>query len=130
MQNALKKYSWSASDKTRHFITYPQVVNFFLKKYTTDEVIAKTKSNITPFAQPLNMTPFQYAEGFVTRTIRSEDVYENHALNEMFIEGLDLSIHHKMCEYWEGKENANLHALEFHTTFLLRLRCTMKHPRG
>lgn len=54
-----KKHSRSASGKTRHFITYPQVENLFLKMYATNEVIAEAEFDIMRIAQPSHMTPSQ-----------------------------------------------------------------------
>lgn len=54
-----KKHSRSGSGKTGYLATYPQVRNFLLKKYATDEVIAKPEFTITPFAQTSCMIPSQ-----------------------------------------------------------------------
>lgn len=48
------------------------------------------------------------------------DVYE-YALTEISIEGLDAKIRHSMCEKWENKKIANLHALAIHKTSRLWL---------
>lgn len=47
--------------------TYPQLVNFLLKKYETEEVISETESEITRFTQPAEINPSQYPEELVAR---------------------------------------------------------------
>lgn len=65
-------------------------------KYATDEVIAETTSEVTRFAQPSNMTPYQNADELVTKTLRCGDVYEEYGVKNIFIESLDSSIRHNM----------------------------------
>lgn len=91
-----KKNDQWANDKIGDFDTYPQVVNFLLTKYATDESISETESKITRFAQPPVMTPYKYAENLVKRTLRFGVVYKQYALKEIFIEGSDASIRHSM----------------------------------
>lgn len=92
-----RKYCRSALGKTRHLTTYPQAVNFMLLNwYVADEVIAKTESEIKRFAQPSNMKPPQNTEELVTKSLSCKDMYEEHALNEIFIECLDDSICHRV----------------------------------
>lgn len=94
-----RKYSWSVSCKTKHFATFLQVLNVLLEKYATNEVNAETESEITRFKRPSNMTPSHYAEKLVTKKLQFGDVYEEFALNEIFIEGLNASTHHSIREY-------------------------------
>lgn len=94
-----EEHSRSTRDKKRYFNTYPQVANFLLRKYGTDEVIAKSECDIMRFAQPSNMTPSPYAEKLVTKTLQSGDLYEEYVLNETFLKGLDASIRNSMREY-------------------------------
>lgn len=67
-----------------------------MKKYTSNEVIAETESDITRFAQTSYMTPMQCAEKLGKKTLWWEDVYEENVELEIFIEGLDVSIRHFM----------------------------------
>lgn len=69
-----KKYSRSATGKTRYFTTYLQVANLSLKTYATDELIAKIDSDNTRFQQPSHIVPSQFAEKLVTKTILCGDV--------------------------------------------------------
>lgn len=57
-----EKNSQMASGSIMYFTTYPQYINFFLKKYATNQDITKTESE-TMRIEPLSrMTPSQYAE--------------------------------------------------------------------
>lgn len=107
--------------KTTTLTTYPQVVSYLLQTYATDENIADTKDEITMFSQPPNKTLSQYAEELVAKALRCGDVYKEHDLNEIFIEGLDKSIRRSMRGYWASRETASLHGLAFHATSLLKL---------
>lgn len=61
----IKKHSLSARGKTRYFKAYSEVDNFLPKWYATNEIIAESKSDITPFAQPSLVTPSQNAAELV-----------------------------------------------------------------
>lgn len=52
---------------TTTMATYPQVVNYVLRTYATDENVAKMGEDITIFAQPPNETPSQYDEKLVAK---------------------------------------------------------------
>lgn len=57
-------------EKTTTLSTYPQVVNYLLGTYATDESISDTEHEITSFFQPPNKTPLQYAEKLVPKPLR------------------------------------------------------------
>lgn len=95
-------------------------VNVVLENHTTNELLAKTESNITRFELPSNMTTSRYPEELVIKILCCADVYEEYALNEIFIECLKSSIRYTLREYWRGKKAANLHDLAFQATSLLK----------
>lgn len=107
-----------ARAKNRLFTTYPQAVNYFLRKYITDVVTGKKKFETTPFPQSSNMLPYQYAKKLAPKILKRGDVYKEYVLNEIFIEGLDASIRHSTHKYWEKKTNAILHKLVFRQNIL------------
>lgn len=55
-------------------------------------------------------------------TIRCGDVYEEYALNEIFIEAPDLPIRRRMRKQQSVMKMATLHTLSFHATSLLNLQ--------
>lgn len=68
------KHSRSSSGKTKYFTAYSEIVILLLKRYAIEMVIAETGSDNTRFAHPSQMTPSQYAEQLVTKTLRCGDV--------------------------------------------------------
>lgn len=65
------------------------------------------------------MTRSQYVNELVKKFLRCGDIYENYSLNEIFTEGLDVSIRHSKREYWGNKKDANLRDRVFLATYLL-----------
>lgn len=70
----------------------PQVLNFLLKNFATGEIITETEFAITRFALQADMNLSKYTEKLVRKILCCGDVYTEYALNEIFIEGSDLSI--------------------------------------
>lgn len=68
------------------------------------------------------MTATQHAEAFVARTLPFEDLHEEYAHSEIFIEDLHQSIWQSMRELWGAMDKANLYDFDFHATFLLKLQ--------
>lgn len=79
---------------------YPQIIKLQLKKYMTDMNIAEMKSAITRFAQLTWMILSQWADELDRRIFFCRGVHKAHEINEIFIEGLDVSIRESMCECW------------------------------
>lgn len=55
---------------------------------------------ILRYMLPTNMFPLKYAEDLVAKSCKVTDVYEQETLNDVFIEGVDESIHHSLRNYW------------------------------
>lgn len=87
----------------------------------TDEVIAETKSEKTPFAHILGTTPSQHVEKLIVEKLRCGDVYEAYVRSVIFIRDLDTLMHNSIYEYWACKKDANLYDFAFHGTSLTRL---------
>lgn len=119
-KRANKKLIRLTNVRTRTFTASLQVVVFLSKECVTKESLAETELKIMRFAQPSDMTPFQYAKKLVTNTLPCKDEYEKYTLDEITIKGLDVSIHHSMRETWRAKQKVNLHDLAFYATALPR----------
>lgn len=91
-KRADKKHCRAAGGKARYFNTYPQAVNFLLRKYATNEAIAGIESKITRFVQPSGMSLSQCAKELVPNTLRCDDVYDEHGCSKIFIKSLDALI--------------------------------------
>lgn len=76
------------------FTTYPQVVSYLLRAYTTDENI--TKDEVTAFSQPRDKNLSQYSEELIAKTLHFGIVYNKYSLSKSFIKWLDKSISHSI----------------------------------
>lgn len=79
--------------------SYPEVVNYVLKKFANDKAIAEIDCTILRFSQPTSMTPMQYADDLYAKSSKVADAYEELTLNNIFIEEVDSSICHSLREY-------------------------------
>lgn len=76
----------------RYLKIYSQVLNFVLGIIANEEAIAETESTIRTFVQPAGMNPVHNIEELVTKAGHCRDIYEEHALNEILIKGLELPL--------------------------------------
>lgn len=89
-------------DKTRprnFWRSYPEVVNYLLKKFVTDQAFVEYDATILRYMQPTNMTSQQIADDLIAKSCKVADVYEQSTLNDVSIEGVDASIRHSLREY-------------------------------
>lgn len=75
---------------------YPELVNYFLKKYVTDQAIVEYDVAIFRYMQPAHMTLQQYAEDLVAKSYKVADVCDEGTLEDVFIESGDASILHSI----------------------------------
>ena len=68
--------------------TYPEVVNFLLRTYATDEVIAEAVGDVTSFRQSSNMTEEVYSNHLWDKALRCGTVFSDRRLKSLFTEGL------------------------------------------
>ena len=68
--------------------TYPQVVNFLLRTYTTDEVISEAVGDVTSFRQSSNMTEEFYSKHLWDKALRCGTVFSDRQLKSLFVEVL------------------------------------------
>lgn len=90
-----------------------EVVNYFLKNYTMDGAIAKYDTVITSYMQPTNVTFRQYANDLVYRSCSAAGVYSERILDDVFIEDLDVFMHHNVRHYWAQKPEGDLTDIAF-----------------
>ena len=67
---------------------YPQVVNFLLRTYATDEVISEAVGDVTSFRQSSNMTEEVYSNHLWDMALRCGTVFSDRRLKSLFVEGL------------------------------------------
>lgn len=71
------------------------------------------------FAQPSGITPFQYDEELVTKTLCHSDVYEKNAFKEIFVNVLDALVRHGLREYKGRKKKQSYTNFWFRAISLL-----------
>ena len=68
--------------------TYPQVVNFLLRTYATDEVISEAVGDVTSFRQSSNMTEEVYSNHLWDMALPCSTVFSDRRLKSLFFEAL------------------------------------------
>lgn len=93
---------------------YPKVVNYLLKTYATDEVIAETDTGINQFRQGDLISPPEYAQEWWTKALKCGTVYTEPKLTGLFIEGLHGSITQSVRNYWGNNGKGDFQELARH----------------
>ena len=68
--------------------TYPEVVNFLLRTYLTDEVISEAVGDVTSFRQSSNMTEEVYSNHLWDKLLRCVTLFSDRRLKSLLVEGL------------------------------------------
>lgn len=68
------------------------------------------------------MFPTLYAEALVTKSLRREEVYVEHVLKGIFIEGHQESVRHCMQSYLSTNAESTLYDLDRHETSISTLQ--------
>lgn len=72
--------------------SYPEVVNYLLRKFVSDQMIAKMDYKTLRYIQSAHMTPMHYADDLYANSSKVADVHDKSAFNDIFLEGVDPSI--------------------------------------
>lgn len=64
------------------------MVNYFLEKYATADVIAEAEADVANFMKPTNMTVVRYSEDLWEKDLKCGKVYGIPRLKGIFIEAL------------------------------------------
>lgn len=91
---------------------YPEVVNYLIHTYGTDELIAEADGEIKQFRQRSRMVHSQYSKGSWTNEHKCGTVYTEDGLKGIFIEGLHETIRESARNFGEYKGNADLQERE------------------
>ena len=76
------------SDRGEMLTTYPEVVNFLLQTYATDDVIAEAVTDVENLKQSTAMTEQEYSDELWKRALRCGTVFSGDRLKGYFVEGL------------------------------------------
>lgn len=99
--------------------TYPIVIIFFLEKYSADEKLAKSKSEITRFAHRTGTNSWQHTEQLVANVLCCGDVCEKDDLNDIFIEKIGPFIQ-KICANTAAPKRRHQYTTSNSTQFCCR----------
>lgn len=80
--------------------SFPEFVNYLLKKLANDQAITKMDPTILRYTHPSSMTPMRYADGLYAKACKVADFYDEYPSNHIFIDGVDSTIYYSLPEYW------------------------------
>lgn len=110
-------------DRSRKLLrSYPEEVNYFIKKYVTVQAIAGYETKILRYLQPANKTFQRNAEDFIAKLCKVTDVYDEDTLNDLLIKGLDRSIRHRLQNYCAANPQAEVFDIGVQVKLLLAIR--------
>ena len=72
--------------------TYCEVVNYFLRTFATNEIVATAYADLTSYVQATGMTETDYGDKHWDKTIRCGSVISQNRLRSMYVEGVLPSI--------------------------------------
>lgn len=72
--------------------------------------------------QPPGINPSQCSKKLVAKVFHGIDLYEECAMKEVYVEGLELALSKRLREYYGAKKEATLFHHTFRATSLLRLQ--------
>ena len=91
--------------------TYSEIVNYLLKTYASDDVIAEAEEGLRHFVQAPGMTELDFATKLTLKVLRCGHVYNEAKMIGFFIEGLNESIRSSVRSYWGENPAADLSTL-------------------
>lgn len=65
--------------------SYPETVNYLLKKFATDEATAEFEAAILRYKKQSNMTPHKYVEGLVAKSCKIVWDNESYKINQVSV---------------------------------------------
>lgn len=65
--------------------TYPEIVDFLLPTYATEEVISKAVGDVTSFRKSLNMTEEFYSNHLRNKSLRCRTLFSDWRVKSLFV---------------------------------------------
>ena len=94
--------------------SYREVVNFLLRTYATDEIIAESHQEVIAYQQSTNTTETDYGEKPWDKELRCGSVYSEKRVKGKFVEGLLPAIKAQMRTYRVTRRTSNTVDFENH----------------
>lgn len=121
----VNKSSWTSNKSSRDtskLTTYCEVVQYLLRTYSTDDIIAEVEASLMRFTQGDRMNETDYAQALWTKALRCGTVYSEEHLKGLFIEGLHEPVRKNVQSYWAELPEADLMVLARFSTSVASLR--------
>lgn len=97
-----------------------------MKKYDIDHTITENDTAILRYLQATNMVPQQFADGLFVKFCKAEEVYDESMLNNVFREGMNAFLRHRLRSYWSTAPQVDSTDIKFQVESLLSLRIEPK----
>ena len=89
VQNRMAGQTMSVdADREEMLTSYPELVNFMLETYATDDVIAEAVEDVESMRQSTGMTEQEFSNELWKRALRCGTVFSGNRLKGYFVEGL------------------------------------------
>lgn len=98
------------------------MINYLLKKYETEQAIAKYDGTISQYLQPASKGPQQYADEQFAKYWMLAEVYDESILNDAFLEEVVQSIQHSWQNYWAKNPRADSTDIAFQVKSLFAIQ--------
>lgn len=112
LQSRLVGSSMAIDAKHRELLTsYPQVVNFLIRNYATDEVIAEAYNEVINCKQAATMTELRYSQLLWDKALRCGTVFSDLRLKSLFADGVSEVIRAQVRNHLASHTSLDYHAL-------------------
>lgn len=91
--------------------TYCEVVQYLIRTYASDDIIAQAEAELVNFRQPSNMNEETYAAALWEKALRCRPVYSEAKLKGLYIEGVHDAIRLNVRSHWATNSTADSNAI-------------------
>ena len=112
LQSRLVGSNMAVDAKHRELLTsYPQVVNFLIRNYATDEVIAEAYNEVIGCKQVATMNELRYSQLLWDKALRCGTVFSDLRLKSLFADGVSEVIRAQVRNHLASHTSLDYHAL-------------------
>lgn len=104
------------SAKMVKLATYCAVVQYFLRTYATDDVIAKAHEEVSMYRQAVGQKEEEYAQQLLDKASKCGNVYPDNVIRSYFAEGVSAPIRPSVRQYLSDHPDCDLMALAKHAS--------------
>lgn len=111
-----------SSIKEGTLTSYVQVENHILDIQAPDNITTEVDTKVVRFTQLTDMSPLQYADTFLMKTLCCPQVFDEYILKETFTECAKFSIRCCRRSFWINNKHAALRKLAYDSPSLTKLQ--------